>query len=412
MKKGIIMEHHRNYTIVMTAEGTFHKAVRQAEADVGMEVRFEPLPEKNGFFSFFRMTNQRRQVKFVAMVAALMIAIFPLYSWYDSNQAYAYVNIDINPSIEMKVNEKMNVIELVPLNDEAEALLEELQDWKREPVDEVTVTIIETSRQAGYLNEENSVLVGVSYSDEEHDQDISKKIETFVQKKEITLAMATFVVPSEVREKAKKQKKSMNELMAESISDETTTTSTTSSAAAEDTTKVKLDKEDLDDSEKEIIETFYKEKKDKNDEKEKKKKEKGKPDTSLKNKDTGKPEHTGPPEESNVLKDKGPKEKDKDDTPPGKNKDDDHPGKGSKKQDNPKQKQSGKGNSSSKKEYDRHTPPGLAKKKDKHEHPEKKNTWEDKKHDNNRDKRKNSHEKNKRDSGKSHGHDKGRGHGR
>ncbi|MFZ0475045.1 MAG: anti-sigma factor domain-containing protein, partial [Halobacillus sp.] len=43
MRKGIVMEQKKGYTIVMTHDGNFHRALRLHEAEVGMEVHFQAI---------------------------------------------------------------------------------------------------------------------------------------------------------------------------------------------------------------------------------------------------------------------------------------------------------------------------------------------------------------------------------
>ncbi|MCD5324846.1 MULTISPECIES: anti-sigma factor domain-containing protein [Pontibacillus] len=217
MKKGVVMEQHRRYTIVMTSEGTFYKAKAIQSSMPGDEVSFEPLPERKGFGSLFPNTL-KPNVRFVAMVAALLIAILPLYSWIDSNRAYAYVNIEMNPSIEMKVNDKMKVIEMMPLNDDASIIVEKITDWKNKAVEKVTITVIETGKEIGLINENKSVMIGVSHeSTVRQEEDVLQTIDRYLQSHSVSgMNIATFAVPKSIREKAESDGKSMNETLAES----------------------------------------------------------------------------------------------------------------------------------------------------------------------------------------------------
>ncbi|WP_345243285.1 anti-sigma-I factor RsgI family protein [Pontibacillus salipaludis] len=218
MKKGVVMEQHRRYTIVMTSEGTFHKAKAIQSSQPGDEVSFEPLPERKELGQFFP-NIMKPNVRFIAMVAALLIAILPLYSWIDSNRAYAYVNIEMNPSIEMKVNDKMKVIEMMPLNDDASLIVEKVTDWKNKAVEKVTFTVIETGKEIGLINEKKSVMIGVSHeSTVRQEGDVLQTIDHYLQDHSIAgMNIATFAVPKSIREQAESNGKSMNEMFAQSL---------------------------------------------------------------------------------------------------------------------------------------------------------------------------------------------------
>ncbi|QHE51215.1 anti-sigma factor domain-containing protein [Pontibacillus sp. HMF3514] len=246
MRQGIVMEKHRRYSIVMTHDGSFQKAKPIPYSMPGDEVEFEPFEEKQWSFAVFPK-KLKPNYRLVAMVAAFLIAILPLYSWFDSNRAYAYVNIDMNPSIEMKVNNKMKVIEMIPLNDDASLLVEKITDWKNKSVEKVTVTVIEKGEEIGLINNSKSVMVGVSYKKRmDQDKQITKLIDQYLQSNSLNLTVATFEVPDEIRKQAQKEKKSMNELFAKQYGNNVMKTSQNEQKG-----------NDIDAEEEKAIKTFY-----------------------------------------------------------------------------------------------------------------------------------------------------------
>jgi len=247
VRQGIVMEKHRRYSVVMTHDGSFQKAKPIPNSMLGDEVEFEPFEEKQWSFAVFPK-KLKPNYRLVAMVAAFLIAILPLYSWFDSNRAYAYVNIDMNPSIEMKVNNKMKVVEMIPLNDDASLLVEKITDWKNKSVEKVTVTVIEKGKEIGLIRNSKSVMVGVSYKNRmEQDKPITEMIDQYLQTNPLDdLTVATFEVPEELRKQAQKEKKSMNELFAKQYSDNVMKTSQNEQKG-----------NDIDAEEEKAIKTFY-----------------------------------------------------------------------------------------------------------------------------------------------------------
>ncbi|TCT18007.1 anti-sigma factor-like protein [Melghiribacillus thermohalophilus] len=214
MKKGIVMEKKARYLVVMTHDGLFYKAKPDLDCDIGEEIQFEPIFEAKTHVvpSIFHTFFQKR---IIAALAVLLLALFPVYSWYSSSKAFAYVSIDINPSIEITVNRKLNVLELTPINESAERLIPMLPDWKGQNVEHVTLHIIETSRKEGML-EGQSVLIGVSYLNNGNN-DLTEKLQTFLQEKEEEMPIATIEIPDTIRKQAQEEKVSMNYVMAEKI---------------------------------------------------------------------------------------------------------------------------------------------------------------------------------------------------
>ncbi|ARI78176.1 anti-sigma-I factor RsgI family protein [Halobacillus mangrovi] len=248
MRKGIVMEQKKEYTIVMTHDGRFHRARCLQHAEVGMEVHFQALQEKQTLFQWSQIID-KSHFKVAIITLALLLAFFPMYSWYGSNQAYAYVNIDINPSVELELNDKMQVLDISPKNEQAEEVLANLNGWKKRDASEVAYDMINLSREMGYVNSDNQVLIGISYIQSDQIDEYSKQMEQFLAERSTGMTIATFLVPEEIRQKANKSDQSVNAIMAERID------SRSASNIDENVSEVSITVEDDD---KEIIQSFYK----------------------------------------------------------------------------------------------------------------------------------------------------------
>ncbi|MCP3026816.1 anti-sigma factor domain-containing protein [Halobacillus sp. A5] len=249
MRKGIVMEQNKKFTIVMVDDGTFHKAKRLKRANVGMEVHFQSFKDSSmkDLFLVHRM-------KLAAVAMAILLTLFPAYFWHEDNKAYAFVNVDINPSVEMEVNGKMKVLKLNPLNDEAEEMITRMTDWKKQPASEVALQMISLSQQQGYMNRDQEVLIGVSYL-KDKDSDFSSEIENYLHDEMEGLMLASYNVPNKVRKQAEDEETSVNELMAESIGED-----------AEESEE--QEGESIEDDDLAIIQSFYEENKSSDNDKE------------------------------------------------------------------------------------------------------------------------------------------------
>src|SRR5699024_3808075 len=120
VKKGIVMKKHRRYMIVMTRKGVFQKATPIEHSLIGDEVYFQPIHSKKWLaFFFYPSKNKRASVGLLATVCMLLLIAMPFYFIMGKEETYAYVNIDINPSVELKVDHMLHVHDMTPLNEDA-----------------------------------------------------------------------------------------------------------------------------------------------------------------------------------------------------------------------------------------------------------------------------------------------------
>ncbi|MDC3417684.1 anti-sigma factor domain-containing protein [Aquibacillus salsiterrae] len=248
MNRGIVVKQHKRYTVIMDQQGQFHKAAPIEDVAIGVETSFTPK-QISRYQSVIAQSFFQRKV--VAIAVILLLAIFPVYSMFNQNSVYAYVNIDINPSVELAIDRDMMVEDITPLNKDAELLLQQLNNLKGNPVDYVTDQIISKSKELNWVTTMNTVLIGIHY---ERDPDKNKLVtetidEYFKKQPKEDMKIATFEIPDEVREDAEEKKVSMNQSLADSITQ-----------AKTDVEEKEIDEEaKIDEEEKELIEAYYKE---------------------------------------------------------------------------------------------------------------------------------------------------------
>lgn len=216
MNKGIIMEKHRHYNIVLTHDGSFKK-VKIAHEDnlIGEEIKFEPYISK----SFFNKDIQLPAIMKLGSIAALIaIFVFFCFSFVGGNKTYAYITVDVNPSIEIEVDDLLRVQNISALNEDAEILLQELSNNQHGNLELVIEEIIYKSEKLNMNNEKKNMLIGVSYINET-ERKIIKNINQHFNHKSTDWEIITFNVPHEVRQKAVENQTSMNEQFANLIGD-------------------------------------------------------------------------------------------------------------------------------------------------------------------------------------------------
>ncbi|MGM8214771.1 anti-sigma-I factor RsgI family protein [Bacillaceae bacterium W0354] len=219
MIKGIVVEHKKKHTIMLTNNGVFYRT-KKLNKLVGEETFFEPLTSNPlSFHNLFHWLKQQFQWKAIVAIALCVMLAFPIYSSFGKDEVYAYVSIDINPSIELSLNDHYEVIGIEGLNDDGKNLLTHLTGWKKQSLQDVSKNILSLSQNMGYLQDNHSLLFGISFvgqikqSDHLIIYDVADNLKTEFD----SINIASFEVPNEYREEAKLENTSMNIVYASQI---------------------------------------------------------------------------------------------------------------------------------------------------------------------------------------------------
>jgi len=181
-EKGLVMEANPGEVIVLTHDGEFKSLAwgKESLPEVGSEIvladavvdRSAAASEKADSEEIHsEAVSQRRRVfsgKFLGLAACLLLCLFsiPLLSsvlFPARQQVVAYVSIDINPSVELGLDEEGIVREAVGLNEDGTELLSALH-VVNQPVDEAIRLITEEAAKKHYIapDKENNILVTFS----------------------------------------------------------------------------------------------------------------------------------------------------------------------------------------------------------------------------------------------------------
>ncbi|WP_442599260.1 anti-sigma factor domain-containing protein [Neobacillus sp. D3-1R] len=208
MKKGIVMEIDRRFLTLLTPEGEFLKARKEKqEYIIGQEIDFFPInvvPKKSSLF--YQLPGKKA---LVAAMFAIVIASASFLPMSGSNDVYAYMSIDVNPSIELAVNEDLEVVSMEAYNPEGKLVISEIDNWKKKDVSAVTTQIIEKIKEQGFFENHDEVVISTVYEDKKQDK-IEKKLEEdieMIEKKveEENLQLTVVQGTKEEREEAHKQ---------------------------------------------------------------------------------------------------------------------------------------------------------------------------------------------------------------
>lgn len=243
----MIVEHKKRYSIVMDKNGVFHKVRPIKEKQVGMEALYQPKGRVKGSnLSVIRDVKW----KIASMVVICLLFISPIYIWLTEEEAYAVINIDINPSLNIMIDDNYRVLDVKAINEDAETLLKNIE-LKNQTITSFTDEIIERTRMEFGTARDRPVLFAVSYFYDHHEEDLFEaKLNQHYQQKGYPVAI--YEVPEELRIQAEKDQISMNRLTAESIDH---------SKKAEVTKQLSSEKKkstsSLDEEEIELIQNYY-----------------------------------------------------------------------------------------------------------------------------------------------------------
>ncbi|MGD6890920.1 anti-sigma factor domain-containing protein [Bacillus mobilis] len=200
MNKGIVMDIKKHSVVVLTPNGEFITCKRKGDSCViGEEISFEEQEQRASRFS----------IPYFLKPASLLIACFLCALLFFYNQpeekVFAYVSVDINPSLEVSVTKDLRVIGLQACNDDGRRILKELKQWENKQLQDVIRTIIKQSQEDKYLTGDKQVMLTAVAKENSLEAQLEKAMKEL--KKEYELKHITVEYQSstmQVRENARK----------------------------------------------------------------------------------------------------------------------------------------------------------------------------------------------------------------
>ncbi|MCM3568699.1 hypothetical protein M3183_11460 [Neobacillus mesonae] len=144
---------------------------------IGEEILFYPIVDNKKNSSFIHRFNQSFRMKPLWIASFLLVIILgSLFPVYKNDKAYAYMSIDVNPSIELGVNDKMQVIELTGFNEEGKKIISRLSKWKKQDAAELMKSLLAEMKKAGTLKENKHVIFSTVRT-KERKNDVEEKLQ-------------------------------------------------------------------------------------------------------------------------------------------------------------------------------------------------------------------------------------------
>ncbi|WP_067930781.1 anti-sigma factor domain-containing protein [Alicyclobacillus kakegawensis] len=117
MPRGVVLGITRRHAIVLTRDGEFCRIPRQSGMSVGGEVSWEAHRHA------WTRGWQKAAVAVCAAVVFAGVGLLGAGQFWPSGRAYAYVSLDINPSVSLTVDRHTRVLRASPLNASGRSLL-------------------------------------------------------------------------------------------------------------------------------------------------------------------------------------------------------------------------------------------------------------------------------------------------
>ncbi|MED2945628.1 anti-sigma-I factor RsgI [Bacillus subtilis] len=209
MRRGIIVEKNKKFVTLLTPDGQFLKAKNDRHSyEIGEEIMLPSetrMGRRASFFDFFKLRPFKMGI---FTMTAIMLFIFIVLPVFSNNKAYAYMTIDINPSVEMALNSDYEVIELTPLNDEGQKVVNDIDDWEKTDFKKVIDDIITDCSEHGYVKKSKEILISTVYENTEdntYKKAVKKQLNDVTEKYKTTYRMESLESDMQTREKAKKE---------------------------------------------------------------------------------------------------------------------------------------------------------------------------------------------------------------
>ncbi|GAB6458322.1 anti-sigma factor domain-containing protein [Bacillus luti] len=200
VNKGIVMDMKKQNVVVLTPKGEFITFKRKVHSYmIGEEISFNEQEQKVPRFSIFPF------LKPASLLVACFLCVFLFVYNQPEEKAFAYVSVDINPSLEASVTKDLSVIDIRACNDDGKRIQKEMKQWKKEHLKDVIRNIIKQSQEDKYLTNDKPVTLTAVTKDKSLESELEKAMQEL--KKEYDIKHVTVLYQNstmEMREKAMK----------------------------------------------------------------------------------------------------------------------------------------------------------------------------------------------------------------
>ncbi|KWU61347.1 hypothetical protein AWW70_01815 [Bacillus mycoides] len=200
MNKGIVMDIKKHNVVVLTPNGEFITFKRKVHSYmIGEEISFNEQEQRAPRFSIPSF------LKPASLLVTCFLCVLLFFYNQPEEKVFAYVSVDINPSLEVSVTKDLRVIDLRACNDDGRRILKEMKRWENKHLQDVIRTIIKQSQKDKYLTNDKQVMLTAVTKDKLLESQLEKAMQEL--KKEYEIKHVTVLYQSstmQIRENANK----------------------------------------------------------------------------------------------------------------------------------------------------------------------------------------------------------------
>lgn len=178
MNKGIIMEVKQSYAIVMNDDGYMNRISKKKNMAIGQKIFYfeEDIIRTNNI----RNLRNNSFIKTIGSIAALFLIAFTFfYQLSYKESAYAVVSLDINPSIQIEVDNNKTILKVEGMNNDGKNI--DFKDLKGLNINEGIQRIKDILVENNYLQENKDVLVAFALVNEDENTDYEESVFGVIQ---------------------------------------------------------------------------------------------------------------------------------------------------------------------------------------------------------------------------------------
>lgn len=176
MNKGIIMEIKRDYAIALNDSGIMEKILSKKDMKVGQKIFYF---EEDIIKTTNRTNMNNIFIKRFGAIAAIFLLVFTFFQGITYEKAYAVVSLDINPSIQIEVSSKKNIVSIEGMNDDGKEIdfSNVIGSNINNGIEEIKKILIEKK----YLDNNKEILVAFALVKEKTDDQYEESVKGAIQ---------------------------------------------------------------------------------------------------------------------------------------------------------------------------------------------------------------------------------------
>ncbi|WP_277994360.1 anti-sigma-I factor RsgI family protein [Bacillus nitratireducens] len=180
MNKGIVMDIKKHNVVVLTPKGEFITFNRKSHSYmIGEEISFNEEEQRVPRFSIPSF------LKPASLLVTCFLCVLLFFYNQPEEKVFAYVSVDINPSLEVSVTKDLRVIDLRACNDDGRRILKEMKRWENKHLQDVIRTIIKQSQEDKYLTNDKQIMLTAVTKDKSLEPQLEKAMQELKKEYEI-----------------------------------------------------------------------------------------------------------------------------------------------------------------------------------------------------------------------------------